>query len=355
MATENTYSIERTTGVVTPGASAILVVNDIIPLALTCTESAVDVTVSLLARSSLSAAIRLGSMSSPILVQTTQHVMEGAVAKLLLRLGPDQQAEIYRAASTTAWVEVTVSERTGPRNVYAYQGTITLPAGGGGGGSGDMLSAAPIVAGSLVTTAHAMPANQIDTTKILETKTISGATTFTLSATPAANTRGILRLTNSTAGVLVVTLPASPAWYSESLGTDITTINVPANWVGEISWVYDGTKFRLKGDPVSAAQVWTAQNVPTNAVSASEIDWSKGPSHSKTLSANTTFTFANALDGQTINVAVTNTAGNFTVTWPTVQWPGGAAPTQTVGAKTDVYTFTKVGAIIFGNVSANHS
>lgn len=95
--------------------------------------------------------------------------------------------------------------------------------------------------------------------------------------------------------------------------------------------------------------------VPTNAISASAIDWSLGPSHSKTLSANTTFTFSNALDGQTINVAVTNTAGNYTVTWPTVKWSGGSAPTQTTGAKTDVYTFIKVGSTIYGNVSANHS
>lgn len=224
-----------------------------------------------------------------------------------------------------------------------------------GGGSGDMVSAAPVVTGSMVTTAHAMPANEIDTTKILETKTISGATTFTISATPAANTRGLIRLTNSSGSAVVLTLPGSPAWYSEALGQDVATVTIPGNWVGELSWVYDGTKFRLKGDPVTVSQAWVAQTVATNVISASEIDWSKGPSHSKTLSANTTFTFANALDGQTINVAVTNTAGNYTVAWPALQWSGGSAPTQTVGAKTDIYTFTKVGANIYGNVSANHS
>jgi len=133
MATENTYSIERTTGVVTPGAAAILVVNDIIPVAITFTQSAANVTETLLARSALAVAIRLGSMTEPILIQAAQHVIVSGVAKLLLRLDPDQQADIYRAASTTAWVEVTLAERAGPRNVYAYQGTIELPSPSGGG------------------------------------------------------------------------------------------------------------------------------------------------------------------------------------------------------------------------------
>lgn len=355
MATENTYSIERSTGVVTPGAAAILVINDIVPVAITFTESAVDVTQALLARSSLAVAIRLGAVTNPILIQSAQYVLVGGVAKLLLRLDPDQQADIYRAASTDAWLEITLSERAGPRNVYAYEGTIALPSGGSGGGAGDMLSSAPVVSGALVTTAHVMTTDVIDVTRVLETKVISGATTLSISATPAANTRGLLRLSNSSGSPATVTLPASPAWYSEALGVDVAALILPGNWFGEISWVYDGSKFRIKGDPVTPAQVWVAQNVATNAVAAAEIDWSKGPSHSKTLSANTTFTFANALDGQTINVAITNTAGNYTVTWPTVQWSGGTAPTQTVGAKSDVYTFTKIGSTIFGAASQNHS
>jgi hypothetical protein len=91
----------------------------------------------------------------------------------------------------------------------------------------------------------------------------------------------------------------------------------------------------------------------TTAISASAIDWATSQSFSKTLGANTTFTFSNTKDGQTIVVALTNTASNYTVTWPTVIWSGGAAPTQTIGAKTDVYTFIKIGSTIFGSVVQN--
>lgn len=89
------------------------------------------------------------------------------------------------------------------------------------------------------------------------------------------------------------------------------------------------------------------------AVAASAIDWAAGDTHTKTLSANTTFTFSNATAGKQIVVAVTNTASNYTVTWPTVSWSGGTAPTQTTGAKTDIYTFIQIGSTIYGSAIQN--
>jgi len=92
------------------------------------------------------------------------------------------------------------------------------------------------------------------------------------------------------------------------------------------------------------------------AIGATAIDWATGVSFTKTLSASTTFTFANSVPGQQIVVAITNTVANYTVTWPsspTLKWSGGSAPTQTVGAKTDVYTFTNVGGVIYGSVVQN--
>ena len=85
-------------------------------------------------------------------------------------------------------------------------------------------------------------------------------------------------------------------------------------------------------------------------IAASAIDWAAGSSFSKTLSANTTFTFANTVSGQSITVAVTNTASNYTVTWPTVKWPGDLVPTQSTGVQTDVYTFKNIGGVIYGSV-----
>jgi hypothetical protein len=105
----------------------------------------------------------------------------------------------------------------------------------------------------------------------------------------------------------------------------------------------------------TAAAARVALNVTTNAISALDIDWSLSGTHSKTLGANSTFTFSNMVDGETIVVALTNTASNYTVTWPTVQWSGGVAPVQTVGAKTDIYSFKRIGSTTYGSVIQNFS
>lgn len=91
----------------------------------------------------------------------------------------------------------------------------------------------------------------------------------------------------------------------------------------------------------------------TSAISASDINWTTllktGGLYTKTLAANTTFTFSNRTAGQTIIVRLTNTASNYTVTWPTVKWSGGTIPTMTVGVKSDIYTFIYDGTDVFGS------
>jgi len=90
----------------------------------------------------------------------------------------------------------------------------------------------------------------------------------------------------------------------------------------------------------TTAKAATNQNLTpaTSTISASAIDWSVSNSFYKALSANTTFTFSNAVDGQVITICLLNTTSNYTVTWPTIKWAGGTAPTMTTGAHYDVYT-----------------
>ncbi len=105
----------------------------------------------------------------------------------------------------------------------------------------------------------------------------------------------------------------------------------------------------------TAIQADILLDVAAAAIASTAIDWATAKVFSKTLGANTTFTFSNAVDGETRVVALTNTASNYTVTWPTVLWTGGASPVQTIGAKTDVYTFIKIGSSIYGSVVQNFS
>jgi hypothetical protein len=105
---------------------------------------------------------------------------------------------------------------------------------------------------------------------------------------------------------------------------------------------------------VKEAQVTPA----TGILYGTLIDWNelktKGGLYVKTLSTNTTFTFSNMTAGQVINVRLTNTASNWSVTWPTVKWPGGVTPTMTTGAKSDIYSFFYDGTNIFGASVQNY-
>jgi hypothetical protein len=140
------------------------------------------------------------------------------------------------------------------------------------------------------------------------------------------------------------TATAGTAPEKFTAGTNLTTPEAGAEEF-DGSWRYytttTPTRFRYSRE--SAA----------TAIGSTTIDWSAASTFTKTLGANTTFTFSNATDGQAIVVALTNTASNYTVTWPTVSWTGGVAPTQTVGAKTDVYTFIKIGSIYYGSAVQN--
>ena len=96
----------------------------------------------------------------------------------------------------------------------------------------------------------------------------------------------------------------------------------------------------LSSGTVSVARATIGPSALTESAGATTIDWSLSNTFTLTLNANlTTVTFSNSTSGQVINVAITNTASNYTVTWGnSIKWSGGSQPTQTVGAFTDVWT-----------------
>jgi hypothetical protein len=64
-----------------------------------------------------------------------------------------------------------------------------------------------------------------------------------------------------------------------------------------------------------------------------------------------TITLSNLSEGQTFNLVMSTTGSAYTVTWsPTIVWPAGKVPVPSVTVgRYDVYTFLKVGGVIFGN------
>jgi hypothetical protein len=141
-------------------------------------------------------------------------------------------------------------------------------------------------------------------------------------------------------------------------GSNVATA---VNASGDVTLANTGAFTVVTVGGVAAANLASTASVTptTSAISASAIDWStlfiKNGLYTKTLSANTTFTFSNKTSGQSISVRLTNTASNYTVTWPTVKWATGSAPTMTTGAKSDIYTFIYDGTDVFGSAVQNMS
>jgi hypothetical protein len=75
------------------------------------------------------------------------------------------------------------------------------------------------------------------------------------------------------------------------------------------------------------------------AVGALDINCSLGNYFTKTISANSTFTFSTVPASRAYSFALELTHTSGTITWPeAVQWPGGTAPTLTTG-KTHLFVF----------------
>ena len=90
----------------------------------------------------------------------------------------------------------------------------------------------------------------------------------------------------------------------------------------------------------------TGDQVPTvYAISFTAIDWASafktGGLYTKTLGADTTFTFSNLAAGQFINVLLDN-SGMWEITWPTVTWYTDTPSATTGGIFTFIYDGTTV-------------
>jgi hypothetical protein len=99
--------------------------------------------------------------------------------------------------------------------------------------------------GAWVTTASAMGALAVDTSKALNTKTIATETTFTFSGAPAtASTMFGLMVTNSDTVAHILTFPSS---FDMSSQTTRTTCPIAASGKLFLNWNYNGSAYELYG------------------------------------------------------------------------------------------------------------
>ena len=108
----------------------------------------------------------------------------------------------------------------------------------------------------------------------------------------------------------------------------------------------------------SAPQTTKGTRMTLNAVSAEAIDWSAADYHTKSISANTTFTFSNVPSGAAAVIIVrVIVSGSRTIGWPaSVRWPENIPPALTAD-RTHVFMFSTDdgGTIVRGAYLTNYT
>jgi hypothetical protein len=111
-------------------------------------------------------------------------------------------------------------------------------------------------------------------------------------------------------------------------------------------------------DPVAQIDLNGAAVQNAVAMPAGDMDLALGQVFSRTIAANTTFSFSNVPGGRAVTVVLHLTnAGSRTNTWPaSVKWAGGAAPTLTAAGVDILVFFTDTGGTLWhGNLYSKDS
>lgn len=111
----------------------------------------------------------------------------------------------------------------------------------------------------------------------------------------------------------------------------------------------------VTGNAVVAGQyVSTAFGITDGA--GFTVNWNNGNVQYVTIQANRTPTFSNPKEGgRYILIVIQGTGGSKLITWPTIKWRGGTAPTLTTAAgKADIITLVYANGSYYGDASLNY-
>lgn len=100
------------------------------------------------------------------------------------------------------------------------------------------------------------------------------------------------------------------------------------------------TKLKIKDPDGNVFFVDTINEVALTDAGPVVVDWSDGPFQRVTATTARTFTFSNPQAGGRYILAVKNSGGTWTHTWPAaVKWPDDSAPVGSVDTDLDLYGF----------------
>lgn len=142
-----------------------------------------------------------------------------------------------------------------------------------------------------------------------------------------------------------------------TIGTnDANTLNLETNNTTRVSISSAANAtVSITGNLSVSGQYQSAQYALTDGGTIA-LDWNNGLVQAVTLGGNRTFTFSNPIaPGRYLIVLKQDATGSRTITWPTVKWRGGTAPTLTTTAnKYDLITLIYDGTNYYGDASLNY-
>ncbi len=159
-------------------------------------------------------------------------------------------------------------------------------------------------------------------------------------------------------GAITAAKLASLAVQSGNIDAGAVTVGKIGALAVDSGKLADGavTAGKIAAGAVTAAAVdWSGGTLAATVTPS--LDWSLGLTYTMTTTGNTTITFLNGVDGQSVLLAVVM-SGSHTLTWvlPSatyLKWKEGAAPTPSASGKTDIYSFVLIGATYYGAVVKN--
>jgi hypothetical protein len=168
---------------------------------------------------------------------------------------------------------------------------------------------------------------------------ITGTTTITSFGTATAGTTRVVKF----ASALNLTYnPTGMLLAGNDIAIQTNDVLILHKTAGTSGWIVLASS-RTGGGPAAGYITSTRYGSPEydagNSGTSKTIDWNLGQHQKLTLTGNVTLTFTNPLSGQTTKFKLVQGSGPYTITWPTIKWAGGAAPTiSTANGAIDIVT-----------------